>query len=493
MLLMLKKVYIYKSECNYPKSNATFRPDVLYPEYLWATDISTEKNSVYAAIRNVLLLAKLDKENIGTSKWNPLKEYVKPGNIVLIKPNLVHEQDKEHVCGEALYVQPSIIAAIIDYVIIALKGTGKIIIGDAPVQSCNFPELIKQSGYDMLVEYYQKKGIDISIRDFRTVISSFDGNLPIWTYDDSKKESNTYIDLADNSFFSSLDDDQVKNLRITNYNPDELKKYHSCHKHEYSITNEVFEADVVINVIKPKTHRKAGVTLSLKNFVGIISQKECLPHHRNGSVNERGDEYRKKSLLLRARAYCLDKKNNNLAMGKNRKARLFDNAARAFSTLSRKISKENYREGAWYGNDTIWRMVLDINNVVQNYLNKDGKRKVLLAFADMIVAGENDGPLYPSSKKSGVVAFSDGLVAFDEAITTIMGFDYKLIPVIYNASKYEKLIFGCQTESIIISNYLPWNEKKCGEIKYKDTLQMDASKNWKGYCELNSQKDKNNG
>ena len=87
------------------------------------------------------------------------------------------------------------------------------------------------------------------------------------------------------------------NMRITNYDPAYLKQHHNADKHEYFINSDVLNADVVINMPKPKTHRKAGVTISMKNLVGINCRKEYLPHHTNGSKEEGGDEYLHRSYL----------------------------------------------------------------------------------------------------------------------------------------------------------------------------------------------------
>ena len=50
-------------------------------------------------------------------------------------------------------------------------------------------------------------------------------------------------------------------------------------------------ADVVINLPKLKTHKKTGVTISLKNMVGINGYRNCLPHHTIGTPDASGDEF----------------------------------------------------------------------------------------------------------------------------------------------------------------------------------------------------------
>ena len=59
-------------------------------------------------------------------------------------------------------------------------------------------------------------------------------------------------------------------------------KYHLDGRHEYLLAGSAIGCDVLINLPKLKTHKKAGVTLSLKNLVGINTDKNWLPHHTEG-------------------------------------------------------------------------------------------------------------------------------------------------------------------------------------------------------------------
>src|SRR5262249_49916609 len=97
--------------------------------------------------RRLFELLGLDREKTGHPSWNPLREYIQPGMTVLLKPNWVREfnagPSKDMTC---MYTQPGVIRAVLDYVCLALDGRGKVIIGDAPLQSCNFDKLIQQSG-----------------------------------------------------------------------------------------------------------------------------------------------------------------------------------------------------------------------------------------------------------------------------------------------------------------------------------------------------------
>jgi uncharacterized protein (DUF362 family) len=89
----------------------------------------------------------------------------------------------------------------------------------------------------------------------------------------------------------------AKNLELLCYDPNLMIAHHDKHRHEYLITNRVFEADLIINLPKLKTHIKAGLTGALKNLIGINGHKEFLPHHIKGSYLEGGDNYMNPSFL----------------------------------------------------------------------------------------------------------------------------------------------------------------------------------------------------
>ena len=110
-----------------------------------------------------------------------------------------------------------------------------------------------------------------------------------------------------------------------------------------------------------------------------------------------------------------------------------------------KVAKKNrFLEGSWYGNDTIWRTVLDINKIMlyadKKGILKDRKQRTILNIADMIVAGEKEGPMLPSRKPTGLIVGSFNQLNADRTICQIMGFDpqkIKYIPGGYALKKYK--------------------------------------------------------
>lgn len=483
---------IKKEGANYPDKKYLFRPHEQYDEYLF-DEMSSEKNVVYELVRNSFLIREMDKEHIDTSEWNPLGELIKPGNYVVLKPNLVMDYNPSGDGVECLFTQPSVVAAVVDYVLIALKGEGTIVIGDAPMQECKLEKLLSESGYYDLLDYYQKKisekkwNIQIELVDFRGFTSVVKHGVSIGK---ENEEHGKVVDLGKDSEFAIYDEEHINNLRITNYNPEILARHHTIDKHEYYISDEILKADVVINMPKPKTHRKAGVTIALKNLIGINVRKEYLPHHCIGEKASGGDEYTKKSILKKWKSTIQDKINYNQAVGRYKTA-VFQLYMRKIVTLFIRVFCDSTWEGSWYGNETISKTIADLNKILM-YSDIDGniqpteQRKQFIV-ADMVLSGEKDGPVNPSMKRVGIIAMGDQPVCFDEAIATLMGMDIRKIPTILQVRELHskhKLVLNSD-RAFIKSNVENWNDKYISQICCSDALNFVPSDGWKGHIELN--------
>lgn len=469
---------------DYPSKESLFRPEIKYAEYPF--DTISLSNKVYAQVRETLRLMGGDADNYGSSEWNPLKEYVKPGDTVLIKPNMVmHKNHIEQNGTDCLYTNPSVVAAITDYVWIALKGIGNIIVGDAPMQECKFDILLENSGYKQLIQWYKQQGVNIEIIDFREMTSDIKKGLHVQKINPLARGK--IIDLGKESEFADLNQDVLKRLRITNYNPNELFKHHSETTNEYYISDYVLKANVIINMPKPKSHRKAGATIGLKNFVGTNVRKEFLPHHTLGSKEEGGDEYVHKNIFRRQYSCLLDLRNRYIADKKYVRAFM----VKAVGHIINKLKKpEDFMEGNWYGNDTICKTVLDINKIIL-YADVEGIMKEypvrrILNVADMIVSGEQEGPVAPSPKKAGMIVIGRNTVCFDEAVATLMGFSKDKISTIRNARTVKGKYILCEDtiQPRIRSNDFEIDNKSIYEIEPGSTLELIPSSGWKNHIEL---------
>ena len=486
---MQSKVAVcYRKNVAYPSMKDVFAENSAYIK-----EDGTLDCEIADMLKETFRLLELDRARFGAKDWNPLQNvrgggWIRPGDTVLIKPNMVLDENQSRENGtDCLYTHPSLVAAVIPYVWKALEGRGRIIIADAPVQSCDLPRLLRESGYQDMERYYRKMGVNLEIRDLRGLVSHDEnGILKAETLDNG----GVLVDLKGESVHERLPTEAFAKMRITNYDPMELAKHHNCLKHEYLIASEVLDADVIINMPKPKSHRKAGVTIGMKNFVGANRRKEYLPHHRIGDEKHGGDEYKKSSLLLRLSSALLDRKNRDIAASHFERARAYGFLSRVLSVVDKKlISREQFREGSWYGNDTIWRTIVDLNRIIEyadkNGVMRDTPQRKIFTIADMIIVGEKEAPLMPSPVYGGVIAAGGRVACFDKAIATLMGFDIRKVPLFrgLEAGGRYPLLFEDE-EAVIVSNFLPWNQKKTDDISKDVTMRIRPSDGWKGHIEL---------
>ena len=93
------------------------------------------------------------------------------------------------------------------------------------------------------------------------------------------------------------------------------------------------------------------------------------------------------------------------------------------------------RSGNWYGNDTAWRMVLDLNRALFYFDGAGRPRERPLRYLTVvngIVAGEGDGPMAADAIAAGLVVAGFNPVAADTVCATIMNFDYRKLPMLAN-------------------------------------------------------------
>lgn len=496
------ETYIYQIEnCVYP-ANKPYHPHIKYPEYPFK-EVSNDKNSVYDGFRNLLKNLNLDIQNFGTNKWNPLGEYIKPNQVVLIKPNMVIHPLRDIYDIEALVSHGSLIRVIMDYVFIALGGKGKIIIGDSPLQSANFDEIIELNGILSVFEFFKEKqkksdeksNLDVELIDFRTErleLKERSSGLilerrPIKLNGDTNGYKE--INLKSRSRLYPIREDYLK-YRVTDYNPTKMKNTHNLEDNKYLIPNSVLMADIVIHVPKMKTHRKAGITGCLKNNVGINGHKDWLPHHRIGSNKDGGDEYQNpnyfKRLVTKINEFE-DKYQNSKLIQKSFWLTSF------FKTVAEKFSKikkgDSYSEGSWYGNNTLWRTILDLNKILL-YTDKNGDikedpQRKRLYVVDGIFAGDEEGPLEPHTRKEGLILFGQDPAVVDLVIAELMGFDYEKIPSIKNSfEEIDLKITNEKPENItFLSNKMEWNNKLIDNLDLY--LNFKPTKGWKNHIEKN--------
>jgi len=119
------------------------------------------------------------------------------------------------------------------------------------------------------------------------------------------------------------------------------------------------------------------------------------------------------------------------------------------------------RSGNWHGNDTCWRMVLDLNKCLFAFDGSAQARKKplrYLAVVDGIIAGEGNGPMTPDAKPCGLILAGTNPLAVDSVCAGMMGFDRKKLRMLEGAFAMEEKSFATFTaEDIqIVSNVPAW-------------------------------------
>ena len=438
---------INNPEGGYPEF--PYNPSEVYPE-LKAVETQESSNSVYDDMRKILMDLKLDEDNIGTEAWNPLKELVEPGQKVVIKPNYVRARHPIGDAGtESMITHSSVIRPIIDFLLLATNGDVRITIADVPLQSSDWELIIQKTRIKDLVNYFRHKNVKIELLDLRREISyqNDEGVIVHREINDRDPLGYTAVDLKNRSKLMPVIE-HYKRFEITDYGSGTVPKHHNPDKNEYFIPNTILSADLFICVPKLKTHRKAGITCAMKNLVGINGDKSWLAHHRRGIAGSGGDEYKEFHLLtwLKWHVFAFLKRSRlgiifATILKKIWKVLFWKGQSReAFEVSASKDDvnrSNNFSEGSWYGNDTIWRCVHDLNHIIF-YADKAGelninKQRKYMAIVDGIISGEREGPMEHTPKNSGVIIGGFNPVAVDYTAALIMGFDWKKIPQIREA------------------------------------------------------------
>jgi len=362
---------------------------------------------------------------------NWLNENNLSGKRVLLKPNWVRNswRPTDTIC---LRTNDNFILAALEVVLIGKPS--EVTIGDAPIQGCSWDKMITVAFLGEVRKLSEMYNIPVKIKDFRRVtfnpaLNKVDAELnPLSNY--------TIFDLGTNSYLEPITSKKKNLFRVTQYNPDRFIESHNPGVHKYCLTNDLFDSDVIISLPKIKTHQKAGITGALKNLVGLNGDKDYLPHHRLGGTDRGGDCYPGHNLLRHWAEIFQDKANRKI--GKS----IYWFWLRLSSVSWRLSLPKNVHHlgAAWYGNDTTWRMVMDLNRIAY-YGKKDGEiakepQRLIFSLCDGIIGGQGDGPLNPEPLPLGLISFSNDSALNDISMATLMGIDYKKLPLLVAAEKF---------------------------------------------------------
>ncbi len=354
------------------------------------------------------------------------------GARVLVKPNLVLHENHGPWSFDAVITHPSLVRTVVSELL--LTDLSEVHAGDAPIQSCNFEHLLYRTGLDSWAKgLAEKEARFTGICDFRRTTANFERGIRVATEDKIDLSHFALFDLGSDSLLEPVTTTEPR-FRVTCYDPKFLASTHSPGHHQYLISRDVLEADIVINLPKLKMHKKAGITNALKNLVGINGNKEYLPHHRIGGSNDSGDCYPGKSRLKEAIEKLYDFQN---ASPDGFRAKMVAPLLRPLVKLLSIAGDETGIEGSWSGNDTVWRMSLDLNRILM-YGRRDGTmsdepQRRVLHISDGIMAGQGNGPLAPEPFNLKILLAGSNPAALDFAGAYFLGLDPMRTPIVTGA------------------------------------------------------------
>jgi uncharacterized protein (DUF362 family) len=482
-------VAVAKSDIVTYPSQAPFHPSSRYPDYRFGV-LSEEMNAVYESVRDCFRLMGLDARKFDTPDWNPLGELIHPGETVLLKPNLVKETHPRDADGW-LYTltNGSVVRAVADYVWRALDGRGKMILADAPQTDTSWERVVHILGLDTIRDFYQDRGVDFELVDLRQEEWENRGGV-IVARRPLAGDPYGYVDfdLAQKSEF--VGHGGAGHYYGADYDSAEVNYHHSGGRHQYRVAGSAILCDAVFSLPKLKTHKKAGITVSLKNLVGVNGDKNWLPHHTEGNPEQGGDEHPNPSASHRferaAAARFRDFALHTPGIGPWVLRRARRVGTRVFGD-----TEDVIRSGNWWGNDTAWRMCLDLNKIIlygdgEGILRTGGSAALRrhLVLVDGVVAGEGRGPMNPDPVHAGIVAFGLHPASTDAACAYLIGFDPDRIPIVRQAFCCRELpLAGWDWREVkVVSNQPSWNGP-ITDIPDSETFHFRPHFGWAGHIE----------
>jgi uncharacterized protein (DUF362 family) len=466
-----------------------YSPDVAYPEYRHGA-LSSDRNLVYAALRHIFVMSGLDFRNANRPNWNPLGDFVRPGSRVFVLCNFVYHRRKAEDERRffAKCTHPSVIRALVDYLLLAVGRGGSVTIGNAPLQSCIWEKVVDDTRLSALVEFYKRNtDIPVEMADLRLYVGERSVSGAVSRTEVREEKDAILVDLGRRSLLDPLGETAFSKFRISDYDPELIKAYHSEGRHVYAINRRIVESDTIVSIPKLKTHVKVGVTAAIKGCVGAIGRKECLAHYTQGAPLLNGDEFPVVDVFRRQFRNRLsefhDAANRMKPAGFGNVLRMLDrNVRRSLGLLG------SIQGGGWPGNDTAWRMALDVARVIR-YATKNGdlantEQRKHLMLTDGIIGGQAEGPLSPTPVNAGMLIFSEDIAVGDLVNCLAMGFDPFKVPLIRESFSIDELQLTeyapMEIDVLMNGTMLP-----AFKIPDKVPVRFSPPRSWKDSIELN--------
>ncbi len=413
---------------------------------------------------------------------------IRRGDWVVIKPNLVKQyKENDHNEWRSVVTDAGLIRKVCDYVCGQLAGSGRVTICDAPQTDSSFTRIAELLGlHEIARECSAQHGVPVEVVDLRNEEwTSVEGIITERHKLDGDPGGVVRFNLGRDSLFYGHPGEG--RYYGADYDAGVVNSHHRGELQEYLICGTPVKADVFINMPKMKTHKKTGVTLSMKNLVGINADKNWLPHHTEGSPADGGDEYPDLTLKRRIEQASV-KFARRLALALPGIGPLVARRLRKAGTAAFGAGDRVVRSGNWHGNNTTWRMVLDLNRCLlfgqpDGSLRRDDPKRYY-SVVDGIVGMEGSGPMQGDPVASGVVLIGTDPVAVDAVAATVMGFDWRRIPMIREAFALQSLpITRLRPQDIVVRGDVPeWNGP-LSALEGRALLRFRPHFGWAGHIE----------
>jgi uncharacterized protein (DUF362 family) len=383
-----------------------------------------------------------------------LSQTTSPKRIIL-KPNWVlHETDPAFPI-RALVTDARVIEATAEACLELFPKAESILVGDCPLQYGNWPLMCRQAGLEPVIDRLTKiSGGKVVFRDLRKDVFRQDKNNFLTASADEHGDPRGYreVELGSRSHLEPISD-QSERFAVNDYSSAVTSSNHRQGSHRYFVSQSVLDADLFINLPKWKSHQKSGITCALKNLVGINGDKAYLPHFRKGAPKWGGDEFRDENrwlYLAQTRLRERFQKKSAFAYKVLKPGWELIKRIRGIETRldNPKAAPKSFyiAGGAWHGNETIWRMIYDLNLIIR-FVDANGQlqptpQRDYFCIVDGLVSGEGNGPLQPLPRETDWLVCGDDPFEIDTALSWFMGFDPDKLPVISRRAQFAGASWG---------------------------------------------------
>ena len=194
----------------------------------------TERDNPYTDQTTINgMVEKAILQGLGYHSYVEMQKAIRPNQRFLLKPNWVfHKTRSAGSTMECMLTNSSIIKAVI--LLISGLHPSSIVIGDAPIQKCNFDEIVTAEFKD---ECQKLTNIKISFIDFREFISCEKENISKGYFQNRKDADYVLFDLKKDSLLEQVAS-KTNKFQITNYDNKIVEHHHHKGLHQYLVCKE---------------------------------------------------------------------------------------------------------------------------------------------------------------------------------------------------------------------------------------------------------------